>query len=188
MKIVLIILGIIILLALLLAFLPLRVLFEFAGKTKFKVFVYGVKIYDSEKEKKTMPAKEEPNSRQVSDGSNMVEVLKKNFNILKEILKLIVEKAKKYAIIKNIEVKYRFGLGDAAVTGIFSGVVYGVVNGFAAFLRNYFKIKNQKLEVLPDFDNKVQEFEAIIEIKIRVIFFVPVLLKILKLFRKKKEV
>ncbi|MBQ2896847.1 MAG: DUF2953 domain-containing protein [Clostridia bacterium] len=188
MKIVLLILGIIILAVLFVVFFPLRVVFEYTDKAKFKVYAYGIKIYDSQKPRTEEQKKPLPQSEESNSGNDLVERLKKNFGFLKEILKLIVEKAKKYAIIKNIEVRYRFGLSDAAVTGIYSGVVYGVVNGFAAFLRNYFRIKNQKIDVIPDFDNKVQEFEAKIELIVRVVFFVPVMHKVIKLVHEKKEV
>jgi len=203
MKIVLLILGIIIALLLLIAFMPLNVIIEYSGDTRVKVFVYGIKLFDSKKPKKYKKVrklvKSEDNIKQEAakdvsfekkedDGNKMIRTLKKKFHDLREILKLIIEKTKKYAIIKNIEVKYHFGLGDAAITAIFSGFVYGVVNGFAAFLRNYYTIKNQKLDVVPDFDNKIQDFHAKIEILIRVIFFVPALVKLIKLFKEEKEV
>ena len=113
-------------------------------------------------------------------------------SIEKEIQKLNDEisvlKENQKSNIKNIEAKYKFGLGDAAVTGIYSGVVYAVVNGFAAYIRNYYKIKNQKLEVIPDFDNVVQEFNAKIEVVIRAAFFLPTLLRLIKIFKGKEEV
>lgn len=184
MKIVLLILGIIIILALFVVFFPVRIVCEYKGKTKIKVFVFGVKIYDSENKRQEKEEKPVPKNDRDEKDSDLIETLKINF----EILKLIVEKTKKYAIIKNIEVKYRFGLSDAAITGVYSGVVYSVVNGFAAFLRNYFRIKNQRLEVIPDFDNTVQEFEAKIELVVRVVFFIPTIRKIIKLIHEKKEV
>ncbi len=192
MKIILIILGIIALIALLTLLFPLKVVFKYKGESILRVYAYGFKVYDSEKKRERKSKKQQQNVQQEEqkpkDESTFLEKLKKNFDILKQIIKLIVEKAKKYAIIENIEVKYRFGLSDAAITGIYSGVVYGVVNGFAAYLRNYFKIENQKLDIVPDFDNNVQEFEAKIVLVIRVMFFIPVFNRLLKLIHEKKEV
>lgn len=188
MKIIFVVLGIILLLAAIVVLLPVKVVIEYSGKTRLKICVYDIKIFDTAKK---IPDDNPEENKAQDDGdtsdTDYIILLKENFEFLKEILKQIVEKTKKYAIIKNIEAKYKFGLGDAAVTGIYSGVVYGVINGFAAYIRNYFKIKNQKLEVIPDFDNKVQEFEAKVEIVIRAIFFVPVILRILKIFKGKEE-
>ena len=52
MKFILLILGIIALLALFMIFFPLRVVFEYSDKAKFKVFAYGIKLYDSQKDTK----------------------------------------------------------------------------------------------------------------------------------------
>jgi len=189
MKIILIVLGIIILLAAIICLLPVKVIAECKGKTRLKVFVYGIRVYDTDNKKDSKP--KENKDKKDKDSENKTDylvLLKENIEFIKEILIQIVEKIKKYVIIKNVEVKYRFGLGDAAVTGIFSGAVYAVINGFAAYIRNYCKVEDQKLEVIPDFDNKVQEFEAKIEIVIRAVFFVPVFLRILKIFKGKEEV
>lgn len=189
MKIILIVLGIILLLSAIIMLLPVRVIVEYSGKTRLRIFVYGIMIFDSvKKPQEVAEQKESGNEDNGGKETDYITLLKENFEFLKEILKEIVEKTKKYAIIKNIEAKYKFGLGDAAMTGIYSGVVYAVVNGFAAFIRNYYTIKNQRLEVIPDFDNKVQEFNAKIEIVIRAAFFVPTLLRLIKIFKGKEEV
>lgn len=189
MKIIFIVLGIILLLALLVLLLPVRAVVEYSGKARLKIYVYGVKVFDTTKKtKKSTQQSEEKQTCEPKADTDYGAMLKENFEFLKEILKQIVEKNQKYAIIKNIEAKYKFGLGDAAVTGIYSGVVYAVVNGFAAYIRNYYKIENQRLEVIPDFDNTVQEFGAKIEIVIRAAFFVPTLLKLIKIFKRKGEV
>ncbi len=190
MKIIFIILGIILLLSAIIALLPVRVVVEYSGKTKMKIFVYGIKIYDRENKASVKSAKQNENQQgeEKKSDTDYITLLKENFEFLKEILFQIVEKTKKYAIIRNIEARYKFGLGDAAVTGIYSGIVYGVINGFAAYIRNFYKIRNQKLEVIPDFDNKVQEFEAKIEVVIRAMFFAPVFLRLVKIFNKKEEV
>lgn len=189
MKIIFIILGIILLLAAVVVMLPVRVVIEYTGKTMFKVYVYGIKIFDTTKNKKgKQTTKSESAEKSTKSDTDYITLLKDNFELLKEILKQIVEKAKKYVIIKNIEVKYRFGLGDAAITGIYSGAVYAVINGFAAYIRNFYRIRKQRLEVVPDFDNKVQKFEAKIEIVIRAIFFVPVFIKLLRIFKRKEVV
>lgn len=192
MKIILIVLGIILLLSAIIMLLPVRVIVEYSGKTRLRIFVYGIMIFDSVKKPQEVAEQKESkecgNEESSGRETDYITLLKENFEFLKEILKEIVEKTKKYAIIKNIEAKYKFGLGDAAVTGIYSGVVYAVVNGFAAFIRNYYTIKNQRLEVIPDFDNKVQEFNAKIEIVIRAAFFVPTLLRLIKIFKGKEEV
>ena len=188
MKIIFIILGIILLLSLVVVLLPVRVIVEYSGKTKLKIFVYGIKVFETNKKinKGRSQGEKKGESEKQSD-IDYITLLKENFEFLKEILRQVVEKTKKYAIIKNIEAKYKFGLGDAAVTGIYSGVAYGVVNGFAAYIRNYYKIKNQKLEVIPDFDNNVQDFSAKIEVVIRAAFFVPVFLRLMKIFKGKEE-
>lgn len=186
MKIILIILGIILLLTAVVVLLPVRVVIEYSGQTRLKIFVYGLKVYDTVNKSSVNKVEESKQESKKSD-ADYITLLKENFEFLKEILVQVVEKTKKYVIIKNIEAKYKFGLGDAALTGIYSGVVYGVVNGFAAYIRNYYKIRNQKLEVVPDFDNKLHEFEAKIEIIIRAMFFMPVLLRLLKIFKGKED-
>ena len=188
MKIILIVLGIILLLSAIIMLLPVRVIVEYSGKTRLRIFVYGIMIFDSvKKPQEVAEQKEGSNESNGGKETDYITLLKENFEFLKEILKEIVEKTKKYAIIKNIEAKYKFGLGDAAVTGIYSGVVYAVVNGFAAYIRNYYKIKNQKLEVIPDFDNVVQEFNAKIEVVIRAAFFLPTLLRLIKFSKEKRK-
>lgn len=190
MKIIFIILGIILLLSAIIVLLPVRLVVEYSGKTKMKIFVYGIKFYDTEKKAPGKPVEQNENQQaeEKKSDTDYITILKENIEFLKEILFQIIEKTKKYAIIKNIEAKYKFGLGDAALTGIYSGVAYAVINGFAAYIRNYYKIRNQKLEVIPDFDNKVQEFETKIEVVIRAMFFIPVFVRLMKIFNKKEEV
>lgn len=163
MNIFLIILGIIALLILIIGFFPIRIKAKCNGIKDIKVHALGIKLYDS------------------------LEKHDKDFGFLKQIYKIFVEKAKKYAIINNIEVKYHFGFSDAAFTGIYSGVVYSVVNVVLAFLQNSFKVKKQKIEIIPDFDNKVQEFKADIEATIRILIFLPEIIKFLKLLKNKKR-
>ena len=93
MKIIFVVLGIILLLLAIVMLLPVKVVIEYSGKTRLKICVYGIKVFDTAKK---VPARNPEENKAQDDGdtsdTDYITLLKENFEFLKEILKEIVEK------------------------------------------------------------------------------------------------
>jgi hypothetical protein len=100
----------------------------------------------------------------LTEGGNILEVYKKNKDRIKTALKYITKKT----LIKNFNLKFRLGTGDAAETGILYGVAWIVIGSIMTFAGSYLNIIEPRIAVVPIF-NQMQlraELSCIISIRL----------------------
>jgi len=153
-------------------FIPIKCIVSYDNERKLAVVrIFGITVYSSEKSKRK---NKKQNVSEKKDGE-------KTFNIREDIkniydaLKIIYRSARNELTVKKLYLSYKFGRGDAALTGIYAGVVYAVVHSLGTFVYNKFKVKQQKIDILPDFDNNIDELEVYIIIKLRVINLIGII-------------
>ena len=75
----------------------------------------------------------------------------------------------------------RFGDGNAATTGIETGALWGIAGGITALLNNFFMVKEQDIQIIPDFtpDKKFIEVYAGSIIKTRLAHIISVIFTIM---------
>lgn len=85
---------------------------------------------------------------------------------------------------ENFSLKMNYGLGDAALTGISAGMLWGVIYSLLGVLDRYFEFLEMDVAINPDFnDIKLQmEFNCIFKIKI--VHIIIVILIVLYTFIK----
>ena len=134
----------------------------------------GIVIYSSQnpKKKKIKADKEEKSGDKLKS-------LKNNSGEIIKILKSIYSSSKKELTVEAFNLYYKFGLGDAALTGIFAGGVYAVFHGLGAFIYSNFKVKKQSIDIIPDFDNNINELKVFIALKLRIINLIKTLFNII---------
>ncbi|MBQ6906892.1 MAG: DUF2953 domain-containing protein [Clostridia bacterium] len=86
--------------------------------------------------------------------------------------------------IKKADFSIDYGFGDAAVTGIFDGILWGLISFTSSFLNKYIDIKNiLNIAVKPHYTDKIFEYksEIIIYVKLKN------LIKLLKYINRMKK-
>lgn len=155
-----------------LLFLPVKVNISYNKKAKVTVKFLGIKIYPREKKKQPTvekTAEQEETTPKENKTESKLKELKETVKLVFDVLELFKKYAHKNLVIEKFMFLYRFGLGDAALTGIYSGAVYAFVHSFSAYIYNKYKVKKQQIDVLPDFDNIKNELVIYLNIKVRVI-------------------
>ena len=142
--------------------IPVRCIISYNKKTSITVKVFGITIYSSKKRKSS-------SKDRTDESKDKIPFLKENTGELKKLLKSVYSLSKKEITIEELNLYYKFGLGDAAMTGIYSGGVYTLLHGFGAFVYNNFKVKKQQIDILPDFDNNINDFKTRIVFKLKII-------------------
>ncbi len=150
--------------------IPLKCIISYNEKTNITVKTLGIIIYSSKKRKSQPKVK-------VKKKNDKVSFIKDNTDELKKILKSVYRLSKREITVDELNIYYKFGLGDAAMTGIYSGGVYALLHGFGAFVYSNFKVKKQQIDILPDFDNNINDFKTMIVFKLRVINIIKFALK-----------
>jgi hypothetical protein len=142
------------------------------------VYLLGIKLFPRNKNNS------KKNIETSSENGNTEEKAKKDLkNTLTGVTKIIdvvYSSSKKHLVIDNLYVSYKFGLGDAALTGIYSGAVYAIFHSFGGYLYSNFKVKQQKIDITPDFDNIKNELKINLYFKIRIINLCTTLIKLVK--------
>ena len=152
---------------------PIKVIITFTEKLDFKIKFFGIVVYknDGKKaEKNTLEEdnelKNEPSKKSPTEVLDNVKVY---IEIIRDILVLLDKFVKNHLVIEKLNFEYTFGLGDAALTGIFSGGVYTVVNVFYSFIFNNFKLKKHLVKINPDFDKECMKIDFCVALKITLI-------------------
>lgn len=119
---------------------------EVADKKRSKLFAQFTKLFS------------------VTEGGEILDIYKENKYRIKSAIKYITRKT----VIKNLNLKFKLGTGDAAETGILYGVAWIVIGSIMTFAGNYLNIIEPRIAVVPIF-NQVQlrtELSCIISIRL----------------------
>lgn len=173
--VLLIILAIVLVLIGLILFCPLSVLFS-VGETQLtlRIKVLGIRIRiplgekkdNPKKEKKAKKGKEEPKAEDKESAMKKFLEMRNTFTRIREALGKTLSYLSRKIRIPQLAVMGKFGLGDAALTGMSYGAVEaftGVVTGFLQHFLVFEKPVYYKLDM--DYDNVVFKLQFAMEIK-----------------------
>lgn len=163
---------------LVLFFIPFPIIIKFRSKTlDFELYLYKKKInikkmLKSIKKKNVKPRKK-------------IEI---ELNDIRQIIHKI--DCSKFKPTLRTTLKLRYGLNDAAVTGIFSGILYTLSPVLYRCFTILFKVKEYDFKVLPEYNDVLldAEIDCIIFINIaKITYMVFLVLKSYKLIKKSKQ-
>ena len=152
-------------------FIPISINIKFNDRLDFFIKVLGIPVFDynKRKSKNTDQVKSEefknPDNKNIVNAVEILDTVKQYFKIISELLKILNRSFKSHFKISNLDFSYKFGLGDAAETGIFSGAVYTAVSVFYAYIINNYTLKKHKINIQPDFNNTLHEVSFYLKIK-----------------------
>ncbi len=108
----------------------------------------SIKVIKKSKVKKKIK-KKSPDTLSLEDNLKKIHLI---YNIIKDTFSASTSYIKKKIILELIIVKIDFGIDDAAVTGITSGLVWGTTYNLLSVLNNNINIKNIDIEIQPNFN------------------------------------
>ena len=159
------------LIPLIVLFIPISLNIMFSDRLDFFIRILGAPVFDYNKIKsnKKDQTKYEENqnsdSKNISNAVGMLDNVKQYLSIITEFLKILNRSFKNHLKISNLDFSYKFGLGDAATTGIFSGAVYTAVSIFYTYIVINYTLKKHKINIQPDFNNTLHEVSFNLKIK-----------------------
>jgi len=177
---------------LLILFVPVSVSFSFSEHADFNIKVLWFTVYsisEAGQKSETNPKKKTDDDQ--SKATDILKTVKTYFSVVTDMLKVLYRYLKSNLKIRNLDFSIAYGLGDAAVTGIFSGAVYTVVNTFYAYILNNFTVKKHSVKVNPDFENRCFDIKFFMNFKISLMWLLCLLFherkainKLLKILKK----
>lgn len=169
MKILLILCGLLALIMLFLLFVKLNFYFEgYYNNSESKNFIlrfyvftkklgFNIKFKETKKEKEKKEIEKKEGKDSFVDKAKR---FKNNIGIFKNTFSASKGHIKKSVIVKNINLNIDFGLGDAAATGISTGVLWGVIYSAFSLICHLFTVENHMFAVDPQFNKKITKINA----------------------------
>ena len=165
-------------------------------RAKYKIslrFFGGIikKDFDGIKKRK----KEKDNTKENKDDSDksFIEKAKESYITFKEIKKIYdsnKKRIRKSIYLKKIYASISFGLEDAAKTGIAIGGVWSAIFDVIAFLSNVVTVSKPQIEINPDYNGLLLEFDSEIMIEAKtfglIVTALDFLIKYKKISKKRK--
>ncbi|OQB15915.1 MAG: hypothetical protein BWY15_00041 [Firmicutes bacterium ADurb.Bin193] len=104
-----------------------------------------------------------------------------------EIVSILQEAQRRFDI-KKLNFSVDFGFGDAAVTGIASGFLWGCVGGASAFLKKYWELdKKLNIALCPQFTKTCFEMNINLIFYSRPIKMIEIVKRIVRLCKRNRE-
>lgn len=165
------------------AFLPISVniCFDKGLKFRVKILVFDIFTYPDSNETKKEPH-EQTENKEPSD-KDFLDKISLYIKISRELLS-VLKKEFKSVKIKKYVFNFICGTGDAALTGIFFGAVYAVLNPFHRYFFDNFRIKKKEVSITPDFENKCIQFSSSIKFNITLYWLIKFFFKERNVFNK----
>lgn len=107
----------------------------------------------------------------------------KTFKIMKEVYSKNKYFIKERLVLENTDVSVKFGLGDAAVTGIATGAVWTLLYSILAFLGCIGTVRDHNFEVAPVYNETGFEMDVNGIISFRLINIIRVVVKLVRTYR-----
>ena len=134
-----------------------------------RVYVGGIKVYDSTKNIECKQKNEESFEVNYKKYKLIINFVRKILDDKNDDLLYILKYINKTVNIKRIDVSLDYGFGDAALTGITGGIIWGVISNICAFVGNYIDINNNtNVAVKPHYTDKIFDFKSEVVISVRI--------------------
>lgn len=198
MKIALIILLCIIALIFVLLMIPVRLLVDYKKDevTSEKSLVirylfWNFKLFgDKNKEKKKPKEKPKEEKKPLSFAEKRDKVSKyiKTFEDIKDEVGQVLDYASERALVfEKVYTDIEFGFEDAMHTGIFTGVLNGLVYGVLGFIHQHSRLLDMRVNIQPTFDNPCFKVKAGCILRLKNVHIIIVAINILKILRKLRK-
>ncbi|MCL2837723.1 MAG: DUF2953 domain-containing protein [Oscillospiraceae bacterium] len=192
------IIGFLVLLVTILLFAPLRLQAEVKdGDLTATVKILGIKYVkkmDAETpikktgKKAKKEVKEETQDEKASIREKIHDVRRK-IQMVREILQEVRAYLSTRLIFESLTLKLRFGDGNAARTGIETGLIWGAAGGLVALLNNNFIVKTPiDVEIMPEFNQKMFDLYVNGIIRTRLAHIIIAAFIAVKVYRKYDEI
>ncbi|MBR4029970.1 MAG: DUF2953 domain-containing protein [Clostridia bacterium] len=167
------------------AFLPISVniCFDKGLKFRVKVLLFDIFTYPDSNEEKQKSKTAEPGEDKETSHKDFLDKISLYIKISRELLSVLKNEFKSVKI-KEYVFEFVCGTGDAAMTGIFFGAVYAVLNPFHRYFFDNFRIKKKEIEITPDFENKCIHFSSSIKFNITLYWLIKLFFKERNVFNK----
>jgi len=111
--------------------------------------------------------------------------VKRKIYMVRHILQEFRQSLFRRIIFERFVLKIRFGDGNAATTGIETGIIWGLVGGLVAILNNNFVVKTPvDVDVLPEFNQKMLDLYIDGIIRTRLVHIMIAGIMAIKLYKK----
>lgn len=133
---------------------------------KLYIYIYKFKIYPSKKTIKSMP---EPKSKGIFPKLIYINTIKKIYTKCKTLI---------YNSKLKIDLNVLYGSENAAITGIFYGLIHSNISYIYRLLKSIFNIKYFHCNIVPKFNNSIFkiEFKSIVFINLGKIIYITILI------------
>ena len=173
-------LGIIAIIVLLL-FLPLKIVFYYHEKVfSTKVFVLGVRVFKHSPKPKDKKNKKKDNPEEtVKKAEKSVGKLGERIRHYASVSKKATTLTRKYVKIKSIRLRMNLGVGDAPLTAISTGIMWGHVYTLMGIIGSIMYIDNHDVEITPVYNETVLSIDGECIIKSRIVYIIFIAITIL---------
>ncbi len=184
-------LAFVLLLVVLILFLKLKISVMVNNKN-IRVYLWKIKVYDSNNKKpKSLEGKivdkDESFEKKYKGFKYVINTIRRILDDKNDDIVFILKYIKKTFSIKTLDFSLDYGFGDAALTGISGGVIWGVISNISGFIGRFIDIKSfTNIAVKPHYTEKI------IDCKVNFVFYLRLLnliktYKHIKRFRKTLE-
>lgn len=153
---------------------------------------FGINIKFDKKEKQINKSNENQ-QKEIKQEDNQsfldkAKDLKKNFDILKNTFSNSKPSIKKTINIKEINLKMDFGLSDAAITGISTGILWATLYSAFAIVTQLFTVDKHDFKINPIFNKNIFTLECNGIIYARLVNIIRTVITILKNYNDAKKI
>ncbi|MBQ8588559.1 MAG: DUF2953 domain-containing protein [Clostridia bacterium] len=188
---------IIVLLTLIISFLlfaKIKIFFEYKkypGEKLYKEIKVSVGFIALDKFiQKLFQGEPKPGKTKSKEKKNLLSEIKtytELFKIVKKVYSKNRWRIRKVLKADNIDFHLKFGLGDAASTGVMTGAVWSLLYSFLAFLCQIGTVKKHYFEVVPVYTESGFIFKASAKVSARVISAFSIVLRLYFTYRKLRK-
>ena len=142
-----------------------------------KVYFWKIKIYDSLKKSGKSKKVAEKNIDKGKDFEKKYKGFKQIINFFRKILDdknddliFILKYVKKTFDVKKLDFSLDYGFGDAAVTGVTGGIIWGLISNICSFVGRFIDINSfANIAVKPHYTEKIFDYKINFVFNIRIL-------------------
>ncbi|MBP3359703.1 MAG: DUF2953 domain-containing protein [Clostridia bacterium] len=171
---------------LILLFVPVRIILEYDKSAHIYLkILFWKKLLN--KESRKPHEKNEKQTAEKKDKTNAGNKIKKILSLEDDIKEFADFTAKRCVTFEKLRFSLDFGTGDAAATGILTGLVNGAVYTIISVIHHNTTLKSFDVNINPDFEGEKFVFYLLCIAKTRAVHIISMGLKGLKLYKKFKK-
>lgn len=171
---------------LILLFVPVRIILEYDKSARIYLKILFMKKHLNGERKKSPERKEKqaPEKTQKPDAGNKIT---KFLSLKEDIAEFAEFTARRCVVFEKLSLSLDFGTGDAAATGILTGLANSAVYTIISVIHHNTMLKSFDVNINPDFEEEKLVFYLLCIAKTRAVHIISMGLKGLKLYKKFKK-